>query len=196
MPVPRISPPLLFLCALTAIYVAASSTSAAQEPSTPPGASPQVHRNPYSPYQQLRVDQNCRLLPDPSRPVAGNKKQRPYKDPEICHLEAVLSSNHIEERTTANQIERSSVSITEQTYVLQNTTDAPATFVVEQLVPEGWAVDSDPPPTDTAGATAIFRVNAQAGEIVQLHVGLRHSKPLRSKALKPSPFSPPGPVTN
>jgi hypothetical protein len=57
------------------------------------------------------------------------------------------------------------------------TTD-PNTFVAEQFVPQGWVVDSDPQPTEIAGTTASFRVYAQPGEIVRLHLGLRLTSPL------------------
>jgi len=183
----------LLLGSLATLGTAVPARLASQQVPSP---ATQVHRAPYSRYQQIHVDQDCRLLPDPSKPVVGNKKPHLQRDPEICHLDTVLSSNHIEEHITEKAIERNAVSITEQTYVLQNVTDDPAIFVVEQYVPEGWAVDSDPQPINMVGPTAVFRVNAQPGEIVQLHVGLRHSKPLHPKALKASPFSPAGPVTN
>lgn len=53
-------------------------------------------------------------------------------------------------------------------YLLQNVTAEPVIFVVEQLVSEGWQVDSDPQPTEMVGATALFRVHAQPGETVRL----------------------------
>jgi hypothetical protein len=34
------------------------------------------------------------------------------------------------------------------------------------------------------GTTALFRVNAAPGEIVHLHVGERHTTPLKAKAIR------------
>jgi hypothetical protein len=78
---------------------------------------------------------------------------------------------------------RREVEVDEQEYVLQNVTMKPVAFVVEQPVAKGWTVDSDPQPTEMQGATAIFRVHAEPGEIVRLHVGVR-----RTTELKPKPI--------
>jgi hypothetical protein len=114
----------------------------------------------------------------------------------ICHLESVLTSEHTEETIVGNELRRSNVRVTEQTYVLQNVTTDPAIFVVEEPVPAGWHVDSDPQPTETNGLTAVFRVHAQPGEIVHLHVGLRHTKPLPTKLIKASPLPAAGSTVN
>jgi hypothetical protein len=102
----------------------------------------------------------------------------------------------MEEAIAGNAMQRNWVSITEQEYLLQNVTTAPVAFVVEQFVPQGWRVDSDPQPTQIVGPTALFRVYAQPGEIVRLHVGLRHTKPLRTKLIKASPLAPAGSASN
>ena len=99
-------------------------------------------------------------------------------DPVICRLEFVHTSNHLEE-TVKDGVTRSSVvTISEQEYLLQNVTAQPVIFVVEQQVAEGWQVDSDPQPAGMIGSTALFRVNAEPGQIVRLHVGERHAHPI------------------
>ena len=93
----------------------------------------------------------------------------------ICHLESVLSSHHIEEKITDGQRSRFSVRVAEQEYVVQNPTDKPAVFVVRHDVPGSWIVDSDPQPTSIDGSTAVFRLIAEPGQRVRLHVGMHRS---------------------
>jgi len=124
------------------------------------------------------VDQSCRILPDSDPAVLGDHNDA-FRDPVVCHLESVLASRHIEERISS--CDRSLVRIREHEFILQNVTDSPAVFVVRQAVPEGWSVDSDPQPTTVDGETAVFRVNAEPGQIVRLHVGLRNAIPLENE---------------
>ena len=42
-------------------------------------------------------------------------------------------------------------------------------------VPENWMVDSDPQPFGIDGSTALFRLSAEPGQRVRLHVGMRRS---------------------
>jgi hypothetical protein len=153
-----------------------------------PGATRPAYNRSDAPNapKQIHVDENCRILPDPAHPVPG-KKQRPFSDSTICHLESVLRSEHIEERVAGNQLLRSLVSIQEHEFVLQNIAQYPVTFVVQQHVPEKWFVDSDPQPIAMEGRTAIFHAQAQPGEIVRLHVGMRHDNPLMPKTASTSP---------
>jgi len=188
-------PTFLLLGTVAFPGIAASQAASAQQAAAQPDA-PVVHRAPYSKFKEVYVDQGCRLLPDPAHRVPGNKKPRLHSDPVICHLESVLSSNHREETLAGNELRRSDISITEQTYVLQNITTEPAIFVVEEFVPHGWVVDSYPPPAEIVGPTALFRVHAQPGEIVRLHVGLRHTRPLSTKIVRTSPLAPPEPNAN
>lgn len=55
---------------------------------------------------------------------------------------------------------------------MQNPTDKPAVFIVRHGVPKNWKVDSDPKPSSMDGSTAVFRVNAEPGQRVRLHVGM------------------------
>jgi hypothetical protein len=148
-------------------------------------------------HPEIHVDQLCRILPNPNQPLAANgKKPHPKADYIVCHLESVNSSSHVEEMLVSGTRQRTSVSIHEQEYVLQNILPEPATFVIENPVPKDWQVDSDPQPTEMAGSVAIFRVEAQPGQIVRLHVGLRHAKAKKPKSSSTSaPTAPPSPST-
>jgi uncharacterized protein YbdZ (MbtH family) len=90
----------------------------------------------------------------------------------------VLSSHHIEEKITDSERSRFFVRVTEQEYVVQNPTDKPAIFIVRHDVPVGWTVDSDPQPSSLDGSTAVFRLNAEPGQRVRLHVGMHRSYPI------------------
>ncbi|MGA2890250.1 MAG: hypothetical protein ABSE51_19570 [Terracidiphilus sp.] len=177
---------LFFLGAAASL---AKFSSSAQE-SQQPASNSVVARAPYSAFKEIHVDQQCRLLPYPALQSDVKKKPHLRKDSTICHLEAIASSEHMEETIVGNEMRRNWISITEQEYVLQNVTAETRQFVVEQFVPQGWQVDSDPQPTEIAGTMALFRVNAEPGEIVRLHVGLHHAKPLHTKLLKDGPSLP------
>ena len=80
---------------------------------------------------------------------------------------------HMEESVQDKELYRSRVTINEQEYVLQNISDEPVVFVVEQNVPNGWQVDSDPQPGELIPASvgdrkldkvAVFRVHADPGQ--------------------------------
>jgi hypothetical protein len=128
--------------------------------------------------KEIHVDQKCRILQDPVDGVYGENVSDQEIDPVICHLESVHTSSHLEETLTGGAPQGHKVTIAEREYVLQNVTSEPVTFVVEQPLPEGWRVDSDPQPAKIADTTAFFRVNAEPGQIVRLHVGERHADPI------------------
>jgi hypothetical protein len=164
------------------IYVALlllSVSALAQQPSPRPAydgsGAPDVAR-------QIHVDGNCRILPDVAHPLP-HQKPRPFRDSNICHLESTNNSEHMEERISGSQLMRTSVRISEQTFVLQNITNDHIVFVVEFTLPNGWTVDSDPQPNRYDGQVAVFPVHAQPGEIVQLHVGIRHTSPLKPRTI-------------
>lgn len=150
----------LFVVVLAAQSMAAQADQASQEPIS------------------IVVDQSCRILPESDPAVLGDHNDA-FRNPVICHLESVLASRHVEERISSG--DRSLVRIREHEFILQNVTDGPAVFVVRQAIPEGWTVDSDPQPTAVDGETAVFRVNAEPGQIVRLHVGLRNAVPLENQ---------------
>jgi hypothetical protein len=120
------------------------------------------------------VDKSCLIQPE-SDPLVFGDHINAFRDDAICHLESVLSSHHIEEKITDGQRSRLFVRVAEQEYVVQNPTDKPAVLIVRHEVPENWTVDSDPEPTSMEGATALFRLNAEPGQRVRLHVGMHVS---------------------
>jgi hypothetical protein len=164
-----------------------------------PGTPQHPPRRPYIPETvsasggpvEIHVDDRCRILPDPAQPLAAKqKKPRPLTDPIICHVEGTHTSTHGEEAMVGNLLERSLVTVFEQEYVLQNISPDPVVFVAEQPVQKDWQVDSDPAPQEIVGSTAMFHVHAAPGEIVRLHVGLRHAKPLKPKQIGRTPVTP------
>jgi hypothetical protein len=164
--------------ALSALSAAACFSVAAQQ--APQAAPPE--RPQYYSFNEIHVDQDCRILPDPAHAPPG-KKPRPYTDSAVCHLESILESEHIEEQIQGNQLLRWHVQIHEHEFVLQDISDAPVTFVVQQVIPKNWIVDSDPQPKQTISQTAYFPVIVQPGQIVRLHVGMRHAAPMRAKPI-------------
>jgi hypothetical protein len=120
------------------------------------------------------VDKSCQIQPE-SDPLILGDHNNAFRDDAICHLESVLSSHHIEEKITDGERSTFLVRIAEQEYVVQNPTDKPIVFIVRHAVPENWTVDSDPQPTSMDGSTALFRINAEPGQRMRLHVGMRRS---------------------
>jgi len=172
----KILPAVFFLGAVAFLGTAASLAQGAQQPAAKPAA-----RIPYSAFKEVHVDQQCHILPYPGSPDAGKSKPRLRKDPVLCHLESENASQHLEDTVVGEELHQNLVSIREHEFVLQNVTPEPRWFVVEQFVPKGWVVDSDPQPSEMDGATALFRVYAEPGQIVRLHVGVRHTRPLHAK---------------
>jgi hypothetical protein len=138
--------------------------------------------------REIHVNQDCLILQDRvdgvlgvsvpgAQAVAGGET-----DDAVCHLESKLTSNHVKGEVVNGAVQRSVVVVNEQEYLLQDEFQQPVVFVVEHLVPDGWAVDSDPQPTKMEGKVALFRVTAQPGQIVRLHVGEQHMIPLASPA--------------
>jgi hypothetical protein len=136
--------------------------------------------------REIHVNQDCIILQDRldgiqgitvpgSQPIQGGER-----DSAVCHLESQFTSNHVKGTVVNGAVQRSVVVIKEQEYLLQNEFQTPVVFLVEQLVPDGWKIDSDPAPTSMAGKIALFKVSAQPGQIVRLHVGEAHEIPLAS----------------
>jgi hypothetical protein len=172
-------PSLLFL-SLAAIF--AASAALAQQPRDTSRPAYDGSDSPDA-VRQIFIDQDCRILPGGDMLLPG-KKNKPFSDPIICHLEAVNNSNHIEEKIVGNELYRSRVYVAEQEFVLQNISDGEAEFIVEVAVSSDWVIDSDPQPVSTDGDVAVFPVYARPGEIVRLHVGMRHTQPLKTKTIK------------
>ena len=96
----------------------------------------------------------------------------------ICHLESVHTSDHVEEVLSDGVLLPNKVTIAEQEYLLKNVTSAPVTFVIEHTLPADWKFDSDPQPVRIIDNIGFFRVNAEPGQIVRLHVGERRVDPV------------------
>jgi hypothetical protein len=130
------------------------------------------------PVKEIHVDRRCKILLDKSDALSDYTEADLADDHTICHLESIFNSHHVEEALRDGVRLRTKVKIREQEYLLQNVTSAPVTFVVEQVLPDDWKVDSDPQPVKVIDNTAFFRVNAVPGQIVRLHVGERHAVPI------------------
>ncbi len=120
------------------------------------------------------VDKSCMIDPQSDPLIVGDHTDA-FRDDTICHLESVLSSQHIEEKIRDGKRSHFSVRVAEQEYVVQNPTDKPTVFIVHHEVPKNWIVDSDPEPTSMDGSTAVFLLNAEPGQRVRLHVGMHRS---------------------
>jgi hypothetical protein len=129
-----------------------------------------------APLKEIHVDQRCKVLLDQSDALTGFTKSDLKHHHAICRLASVHTSQHVEETLQGGK-QRSKVTIAEREYLLQNVTSEPVAFVVEQPLPENWKIDSDPKPAKIVDATAFFRVSAEPGQIVRLHVGERHANP-------------------
>lgn len=149
----------LLVFALATILLAVPAAQSQDQPST----------------LSIIVDKSCLIQPESDPLILGDHSEA-FRDDAICHLESVLSSHHVEEKITRDgERTRFFVRVVEQEYVLQNPTDQPAVFTVRHDVPANWTVDSDPQPTSMDGSTAVFRLNAEPGQRVRLHVGMHRN---------------------
>ena len=110
--------------------------------------------------------------------AASGQRAVAQTDAAVCHLESQLTSNHVKGEVVNGAVQRSVVVVKEQEYLLQDEFQTPVVFVVEQAVPDGWKVDSDPQPNAVEGKVALFRVTVQPGQVARLHVGEQHTIPL------------------
>ncbi|MBB6143633.1 hypothetical protein HNQ77_001582 [Silvibacterium bohemicum] len=133
---------------------------------------------PSAPLKEIHVDRSCKILQEESNALSEIRPADLENDHVICHLESVHTSHHVEASLDDGVMQKSKVTVAEREYLLQNVTSTPVTFVVEHSVPEDWKVDSDPQPVKVVDNTAFFRVNAEPGQIVRLHVGEHHAEPM------------------
>jgi hypothetical protein len=121
------------------------------------------------------VDERCRIFTQ-DRPHDDQRYSKPKfrADPSVCRLRGEHQSKHWEQTVEDGVMRRTRVEIREHTFELHNGTDMPVTFVVDQSLPAGWRVDSTPQPTEIADSMATFRVIAEPGQTIRLHVGERH----------------------
>jgi hypothetical protein len=132
---------------------------------------------PTAQLKEIHVDRKCKILQDESDALSGLTEAELQNDHAICHLESIFTSHHVEEALRDGVMLRNNVTVKEQEYLLQNVTSEPVTFVVEHDLPDDWKVDSDPQPVETVDNKAFFRVNAEPGQIVRMHVGEHHADP-------------------
>ena len=168
-------PSVFCLPAALAAIAASGCGSARARPPIQPGVASIA---PTPPLSEIHVDSSCQILQLPASAVLGAQPSGPHSDPAICHLESVHTSDHVEEMIRQGARTRTLVTIAEQEYLLGNVTGAPVLFVVEQPLPTGWQIDSDPPPFQVFGSTALFHAMADPGQIVRLHVGQRRTVPV------------------
>jgi hypothetical protein len=142
--------------------------------------------------REIHVNQDCLILQDQvdgvmgvsvpgaqaAGPTAGGQAGAGQTNLGVCHLESQLTSNSVKGAVVNGAVQRSVVVVKEQKYMLRDEFQEPVVFVVEQAVPDGWMVSSDPQPTKVEGKVALFRVAAQPGQVVSLHVGEQHTIPL------------------
>lgn len=123
----------------------------------------------------IHVDERCRIVTE-DRPNDHSPYSRPrYRnDKTICHFESEHRSHHWEQKLANGVIQRTYVEVVEREYVLHDPTLQPLVFLVDQSVPSGWTIDSDPQPIEVIDQVAVFRVVAQPGQTIRLHVGERH----------------------
>jgi hypothetical protein len=134
---------------------------------------------PPLPLKEIHVDRKCKILLDESTALSDLTEADLRNDHAICHLESVHTSHHVEEALRDGVMQRNKVTVVEQEYLLQNVIAEPVTFVVEHVLPnDEWKVDSDLQPAKVVDNTAFFRVNAEPGQIVRMHVGEHHADPM------------------
>ncbi|HWZ53048.1 MAG TPA: hypothetical protein VNW54_16450 [Granulicella sp.] len=71
-------------------------------------------------------------------------------------------------------LKQTTAEIAEVEYLVHNAAPEPRTVVVEHPVRPGWTIDSDPKPFESTPTEHRFRLAAQPGETVRLHIGERH----------------------
>ena len=149
--------PRIVLCVAGLIAAAAISPLSAQQETSLPSS-------------EIHVNERCRILTETSSQFSVSDL-RPGAP--ICKVNSEFHSNHWEQNIEDGIAKRAYLTIHEREYLLHDPTIEPVTFVVDQSLPEGWQVDSDPQPTEVTDGTATFRVISQPGQTVRLHIGER-----------------------
>jgi VWFA-related protein len=151
-----------------------------------------------APENTVYVDEKCHFLPEPATAGTAQSPRRNKKDA-ACHVEISHHSDHWEQEVVGNDVLLNDVKVHEKQYVLHDGAAQPELFVVEETVPTGWTIDSNPAPAKVDGNTAYFHAWVRPGEDVHLHVGMRQTKRLASKSVFPlgpgtGPQGPPPPT--
>ncbi len=162
------------MCAIT-LYAALGNLTISSQQQSVPNVSVIDAPPPAFELSEVHIDHDCRVLTQ-GKSTAANPNPNPHYryNNVVCHFESKLHSGHTEQIVKNGVPKYVYVSIIEREYLLQNVTGKPVTFVIDQNLPKGWRIDSDPQPTEVTASTATFRVLAQPGQTVRLHVGMRN----------------------
>ena len=143
-------------------------------------------------FQEIHVNKDCLILQDQvdgvtglsvpgAKPVGGGapgasgERSVAQLDLGVCHLESQFTANRVKGEVVNGAVQRSVVVVKEQVYLLHNQFERPVVFVVEEPVPEGWAIASIPGPDKMMGNVALFKAVALPGQMVRLHAGEQHT---------------------
>jgi hypothetical protein len=143
-------------------------------------------------FQEIHVNQDCLILQDQvdgvvgvsvpgAKPVgggapgAGGERSVAQLDLTVCHLDSQLTANRVKGELVNGTVQRSVVVVKEKDYLMKNQFERPVVFVVEQPVPEGWAISSEPGPDKMVGNVALYKAVALPGQMVRLHAGEQHT---------------------
>jgi hypothetical protein len=153
--------PSLLLLASAVLPLGCTHPQPAQQPATTTAPPPAVSQ-PALP--EITFSDRCLV-------VAAERTPAPPSDSAICHLEGAHITQHTEESIRDGITHTQLVEVHERTYLLQNPYDYPVAFLIKQSLPPGFHPDSDPRPIATSDSIATFRVIAEPGQIVRIHVG-------------------------
>jgi len=113
---------------------------------------------------------------------AGEKRLLSYAVDQAVHItsEGQNFTSHLRHLTVHDGylIERMEQA-RDVTYVVHNTAADARTVILEHPVQNGWRLSSDTKPVETTATLYRFRVTAQPGETVRLHVGQTHTEGTR-----------------
>jgi hypothetical protein len=124
---------------------------------------------------EIFVDQQCRVfIPEPSAPGVPDAPPHFRPNRYMCHIESPHESTRWVEDIENGVVKHKVIRIVEKMYILSAPPDSPVTFYVEQPMPKGGEVDSVPQPITYQNSVAIFQVQADPGQTVRLHVGIRY----------------------
>jgi hypothetical protein len=119
--------------------------------------------------EEVHVTGDCRIY----NKNTADKKPRYFRNAGICHQESKNQVKEAEDTLKDGVMVRVTYEIKESEYLLHNFTDHPVAFVLDQRLPDGWHVITDPQPISVDDHLAIYRVLAQPGQTVRLHTGQR-----------------------
>jgi hypothetical protein len=119
--------------------------------------------------EEIHVTGDCRIY----NKNTADKKPRYFRNPGICHQESQKHLTEAEDTLKDGVMARVTYEINESDYLVHNFTSHPVAFVLDQPLPEGWHVITDPQPIAINDHMATYRVLAQPGQTVRLHTGQR-----------------------